>query len=246
MSYYGFRPYVPVAQRRLQALREMEKLKKKGQTISPVAINGRKIAESFWGKAWCDNLERYSDYANRLPRGRTYVRNGSVVDLQIERGMVRAMVSGSSIYKVKIDIGAISQQRWRAIVKDCAGSIGSLVELLSGKLSKNVMERVCREGDGLFPAPTEIKMSCSCPDWAGMCKHVAATLYGAGARLDAAPDLLFTLRGVDRTELIAAAGADLPMTRTGGARERILADDDVAALFGVDMAPAPMAAKAKA
>ena len=245
MSYYGFRPYVPVAQRRLQALREMEKLKKKGQTISPVAINGRKIAESFWGKAWCDNLERYSDYANRLPRGRTYVRNGSVVDLQIERGVVRAMVSGSSIYKVKIDIGAISQQRWRAIVKDCAGSIGSLVELLSGKLSKNVMERVCREGDGLFPAPTEIKMSCSCPDWAGMCKHVAATLYGAGARLDAAPDLLFTLRGVDRTELIAAAGAELPMTRTGGARERILADDDVAALFGVDMAPAPMAAKAK-
>ena len=245
MSYYGFRPYVPVAQRRLQALREMEKLKKKGQTISPVAINGRKIAESFWGKAWCDNLERYSDFANRLPRGRTYVRNGSVVDLQIERGLVRAMVSGSSIYKVKIDIGAISQQRWRAIVKDCAGSIGSLVELLSGKLSKNVMERVCREGDGLFPAPAEIKMSCSCPDWAGMCKHVAATLYGAGARLDAAPDLLFTLRGVDRTELIAAAGADLPMTRTGGARERILADDDVAALFGVDMASAPMAAKAK-
>jgi hypothetical protein len=157
MSYYGFRPYVSVAQRRLQALREMEKLKKKGHAISPVAINGRKIAESFWGKAWCDNLERYSDYANRLPRGRTYVRNGSVVDLQIERGMVRAMVSGSSIYKVKIDIGAISQQRWRAIVKDCAGSIGSLVELLSCKLSKNVMERVCREGDGLFPAPTEIK-----------------------------------------------------------------------------------------
>jgi len=245
MSYYGFRPYVPVVQRRLQAIREVEKLKKKGQTVSPVAINGRKIAESFWGKAWCDNLERYSDYANRLPRGRTYVRNGSVVDLQIERGLVRAMVSGSSIYKVKIDIGAISRQRWRAIVKDCAGSIGSLVELLSGKLSTNVMERVCREGDGLFPAPAEIKMSCSCPDWAGMCKHAAATLYGAGARLDAAPDLLFCLRGVDRTELIAAAGADLPMTRTGGARERILADDDVAALFGVDMAPAPTAAKSK-
>ena len=245
MNYYGFRPYVPVAQRRLQALREMEKLKKKGQTISPVAIKGRKIVESFWGKAWFENLERYSDYANRLPRGRTYVRNGSVVDLQIERGVVRATVSGSSIYRVKIDIGAISQQRWRAIVKDCAGSIGSLVELLSGKLSKNVMERVCREGDGLFPAPAEIKMSCSCPDWAGMCKHVAATLYGAGARLDAAPDLLFTLRGVDRMELIALAGTDLPMTRTGGARERILADDDVAALFGVDMAPAPIRAKAK-
>jgi uncharacterized Zn finger protein len=245
MSYYGFRPYVPVAKRRQQAAREMEKLKKKGHAVSPVVIEGRKIAQSFWGKAWCENLERYSDYTNRLPRGRTYVRNGSVVDLQIERGQVRAMVSGSSIYKVKIDIGTVPPPRWQAICKDCVGSIGSLVELLSGKLSKHVMERVCREGDGLFPAPKEIKMSCSCPDGARMCKHVAAALYGAGARLDAAPDLLFTLRGVDRSELIADAGADLPMTRTGVAKERILADVDVAALFGVEMAPAPSAPEAE-
>ena len=186
----------------------MEKLKKKGRTISPVVIEGRTIARNFWGKAWCENLERYSDYANRLPRGRTYVRNGSVVDLQIERGQVRAMVSGSDIYSVKIEIGTVSQARWKAICKDCLGSVGSLVELLQGKLSKNVMERVCREGDGLFPSPREIKMTCSCPDWAGMCKHVAAVLYGAGARLDVAPDLLFTLRGVDRSELIAGAGAE--------------------------------------
>ena len=242
MSYYGFRPYVPVAKRRAQAAREIEKLKKKGQTISPVVIDGRKIARSFWGKAWCDNLERYSDYENRLPRGRTYVRNGSVVDLLIKRGQIQAMVSGSSIYRVKIDIGTVASTDWAAICKDCAGSVGSLVELLSGKLSKNVMERVCREGDGLFPSPREIKLPCSCPDWADMCKHVAAVMYGAGARLDIAPDLLFTLRGVDRSELIAKAGADLPMTRTGVASQRILADDDIAALFGVDMAPAPIEA----
>ncbi len=142
--------------------------------------------------------ERYSDFANRLPRGRTYVNNGSVIDLQIERGKVEALVSGSEIYKVKIDVTVAAPARWKAICADCAGSVGSLVELLQGKLSKNVMERVCREADGLFPAPREIKMSCSCPDWAGMCKHVAATLYGVGARLDADPDLLFTLRGVDR------------------------------------------------
>ena len=239
MSYYGFRPYVPVAKRRLLAAREMEKLKKQGRIVSPVVIEGRTIARNFWGKAWCENLERYSDYANRLPRGRTYVRNGSVVDLQIERGQVRAMVCGSDIYSVKIEIGTVSQARWKAICKDCLGSVGSLVELLQGKLSKNVMERVCREGDGLFPSPREIKMTCSCPDWAGMCKHVAAVLYGAGARLDIAPDLLFTLRGVDRSELIVDAGADLPMARTGVATERILAEDDVAALFGVEMAPAP-------
>ncbi len=238
MSYYGFPAYVPVAQRRAQAAREIEKLRKKGRTVAPVVIEGRTIARNFWGKAWCENLERYSDFENRLPRGQTYVRNGSVVDLQVERGQVRALVMGSSLYKVKIEIGSVPAARWRAILKDCAGSIGSLVELLSGKLSKNVMERVCRKGDGLFPAPSEIKMSCSCPDGARMCKHVAAALYGAGARLDATPDLIFALRGVESSELIANAGADLPITHSGGAGTRILADDDLAALFGVEMAQA--------
>ena len=237
MSYYGYRPYVPVAKRRQQAERQMEKLKKQGRAISPVIIEGRTIARNFWGKAWCENLERYSDYENRLPRGRTYVRNGSVVDLQIERGRVHAMVSGSSIYKVKIDIDTVSRARWKAICEDCLSSVGSLVELLQGRLSKNVMERVCREGDGLFPSPREIKMTCSCPDGADMCKHVAAVLYGAGARLDIAPDILFTLRGVDRSELIVDAGADLPMTRTNVATDRILAEEDVAALFGVEKGP---------
>ena len=150
----------------------------------PVVIEGRKIARSFWGKAWCDNLERYSDFANRLPRGRAYVSNGSVVDLQLAHGKIEALVSGTEIYRVKIDISVAAPTRWKAICADCAGSVGSLVELLQGKLSKHVMERVCREADGLFPGPREITMTCSCPDWAGMCKHVAATLYGVGARLE--------------------------------------------------------------
>jgi uncharacterized Zn finger protein len=240
MSFGDFQPYVPVAARRARAAREVEKLKKK-RAVAPVIVEGRKIAQSFWGKAWCDNLERYSDFASRLPRGRTYVRNGSVIDLQIERGQLRALVSGSEIYHVGIDIAVAAPSRWKAICKDCAGSVGSLVELLQGKLSNNVMERVCRDSDGLFPAPREIKLSCSCPDWADMCKHVAAVLYGVGARLDAAPDLLFTLRGVDRAELVSTAGTDVGITRQGAASERVLADVDVAALFGLDMA-APAAA----
>src|SRR5271166_680991 len=241
---FGWRPYVSVAERRAKAARELSKLAKKtGRTASPVVLDGSKIVTTFWGKAWCDNLEAYSDFENRLPRGKTYVRNGSVVDLQVERGQIRAWVMGSSLYKVRIDIGSVQAAHWRAICKDCAGSVGSLVELLSGKLSKNVMEHVCRKGDGLFPAPGEIKMSCSCPDGARMCKHVAATLYGAGARLDATPDLLFALRGAESSELIASAGADLPITHSGGAGTRILADDDLAALFGVEMAPAPAAPK---
>jgi uncharacterized Zn finger protein len=236
MSFAEFGPYVPMAARRARAAREVRKLMKK-RTITPVVIKGRKIAQSFWGNAWCDNLERYSDFASRLPRGRTYVRNGSVIDLQIERGRLCALVSGSEVYQVEIDITVAAPSRWKAICGDCVGSVGSLVELLQGKLSKNVMERVCRESDGLFPAPSEIKMSCSCPDFADMCKHVAAVLYGTGARLDAAPDLLFSLRGVNREELISAAGTDPRMTMPGAASERVLVNVDVAALFGLDIAP---------
>ena len=239
MSYYGFRPYVPVAKRRAIAARELEKLRKKGRKISPVVLEGRTIARTFWGTAWCENLERYSDFENRLPRGRTYVRNGSVVDLQIERGQVRAMVSGSELYTVRIDIDTIPKGRWEAICRDCLGSVTSLVELLQGKISKNVMERVCREGDGLFPSPREIKMRCSCPDWADMCKHTSAVLYGVGVRFDAEPDFLFALRGVDRSELIAGAGRNLPIAQTQVAAERIVIEDDVAALFGIELVPAP-------
>ena len=94
MSYYfAWQPYVSVAEKRRRAEREVAKLKKRGQAIAPVRIEGRKIAKSFWGQSWCTNLERYSDFANRLPRGRAYVRNGSVVDLQIAKGEVAAMVA---------------------------------------------------------------------------------------------------------------------------------------------------------
>ena len=238
MSYYDWRPYVPVAERRRKAEKKLAKLKKKSRSISPVTIEGRAIAKSFWGNSWCTNLERYSDYENRLPRGRTYVRRGSVVDLQIAQSKVSAVVSGSDLYTVTITIAPVTATRWKAICRDCAGTIDSLVELLQGRLSKGVMERVCREGDGLFPAPKEIKLSCSCPDWADMCKHVAAVLYGVGARLDEKPALLFELRGVDENELLANAGQELSLKKAVPATTKVLDDGDVAALFGLEMVEA--------
>src|SRR5947208_2302378 len=250
MSYMDWGPYVSVAQKRRNAEREIKKLRKNGDAIEPVLIEGRKIAKSFWGRAWCDNLERYSDYENRLPRGRTYVRNGSVVDLQIAKGEVLAFVAGSELYKIKIGIAPVKPSRWKSICQDCAGSIDSLVELLQGRLAKGVMDRVCREGDGLFPSPDEIKLSCSCPDWADMCKHVAAVLYGIGARLDEMPQLLFVLRDVDENELLAGVEQQLPPTRATPSAAKVLDDSDVAALFGLDMTenagidtPAPTAPK---
>jgi uncharacterized Zn finger protein len=197
MGYYGWRPYVPVAEKRRQAERKLATLKKQHRSVTPVIIEGRALAKSFWGKSWCMNLERYSDYENRLARGQTYLRSGLVVDLQIKKGEIAAMVAGSALYKVKIAIAPVPAVRWKAICRDCAGTVDSLVELLQGRLSKGVMDRVCRTGDGLFPSPAEIKLSCSCPDWADMCKHVAAALYGVGARLDEQPELLFVLRNVD-------------------------------------------------
>jgi hypothetical protein len=239
MSWFGFerKPYVPVAEKRRRAERKLARLKKQGQTIAPVKIDGRTIAASFWGKSWCVNLERYSDYENRLPRGRTYVRNGSVVDLQIAKGQVVAKVAGSELYTIKINIAPVAASRWKSICRDCADTIDSVVELLQGRLDKGVMDRVCREGDGLFPSPAEIRLSCSCPDWAEMCKHVAAALYGVGARLDQKPQLLFVLRGVDETDLLARAGQALPLSKSVPAGAKLLADGDVAALFGLELAP---------
>jgi uncharacterized Zn finger protein len=233
---WGWRRYVPVAERWRKAARALEKLKKKGHPISPVVIEGRAIAKTFWGKAWCNNLERYSDFANRLPRGRTYVRNGLVVDLQIGGGEVKALVSGSEIYKVAVKVKPVSRARWRSICADCAGAIDSLVELLQGRFSKGVMERLCQQRTGLFPSPREIQLSCSCPDWASMCKHVAAVLYGIGARLDQQPELLFRLHEVDEKQLIAKAGKGLPLAGRAPAAEKTLASEDVSAIFGLEMA----------
>lgn len=237
--YYGWKPYVSVAQRRIQAEREARRQAKKGTALSPVTLTTRAIANTFWGKSWCENLERYSDYENRLPRGRSYVRNGSVIDLRIEAGQIKAQVIGSSLYKIHIEVAALPKARWQQIGKDCAGSIDTLVELLQGRLSDAVMERICRPATGLFPSPKEIKLSCSCPDWADMCKHVAAVLYGTGARLDAQPDLLFTLREVDAKELVAGAGAGLAAPKGKPAKGRLLEDaggEALSAIFGIDIA----------
>ena len=209
MSYYGWKPYVSVAERRKKAEKAAAKARKAGAELSPIASYRGAIAKTFWGKAWCGNLEHYSDYANRLPRGRTYVRNGAVIDLKITAGEVRAQVMGPSLYTVDVTVTAVPDKQWQAIGAGCVGSIDSLVALLQGKLSKAVMEQICKPGAGLFPTPKEIKFNCSCPDWASMCKHVAAVLYGVGARLDHQPGLLFSLRRAEAKELVPQAGACL-------------------------------------
>jgi uncharacterized Zn finger protein len=236
MSYFygGWPAYVPVAQRKAKAKRKLESLQKKGRICLPVEIAGRAIATTFWGKKWCDNLENYSDYESRLPRGRSYVRNGAVIDLQISAGKITALVAGSEVYEVSITIRALEQDLWNAILGECAGKVASLVELLQGRLSSAVMEIVTRPERGLFPGPRHISFRCSCPDGAYMCKHVAAVLYGVGARFDRQPDLLFLLRHVDPEELIWRAGTvSIPEAPLGEHRQ--LETTDLSALFGIEL-----------
>jgi uncharacterized Zn finger protein len=238
---WSFRPYVSAAEKRRRAKKAANALQKKGQKLNPVRVDGRTIARSFWGKAWCENLESYSDYENRLPRGRTYVRNGSIVDLQIAPGVINALVSGSALYRITIKIKPVKQVAWKALKTDCAGRVGSLMDLLQGKLSAQVMEIITRRETGLFPRPVEIGLHCSCPDWAGMCKHVAATLYAVGARLDESPELLFVLRGADHLELLTEATESVTTgVSTSPDGSATLTGENLEEVFGIEIEPAAL------
>lgn len=226
---YGWPAYVSVAKRRENAEKEMNKLRKKGIKIEPVNIESKKITRTFWGNAWCEHIESFSDYDNRLPRGRTYVRNGSVCHLSVLEGEVKGIVSGSELYNIDGKIKPLSSAHWKKIKKLCSGQIGSVLELLQGKLSDNIMSIVTDPKNGLFPSPKEITLNCDCPDWADLCKHLAAALYAIGARLDQSPELLFTLRGVDHNELIST-NIQIP---TASKRRRITGD--IADVFGIEL-----------
>jgi uncharacterized Zn finger protein len=239
MGFWGYAPYVPVAEKKAKAAKKLAALKKK-RDVSPVILQGSTLARTWWGKAWNRNLERYADYSNRIERGRSYVRHGAVLDLRIDAGEIKALVQGSRAtpYTVVIDIKKLSRNTWERITSECAGMLESLPELLSGNFPKPLGEIFMQQNAGLFPAPKEIAFECSCPDWAGMCKHVAATLYGVGARLDQAPALFFALRGVDTADLVSrtvAAKAENLLEKAARKSSRVIADADLSHVFGIDL-----------
>jgi uncharacterized Zn finger protein len=246
MSWYEYPEYESVAKKKAKAQKLISSLTKQGKKLSPIIIEGKKITTSFWGNAWCQNLEKYSDYESRLPRGRSYLRNGSVIDLKIENGKITALVNGSSLYKLTIEIKPVEKNRWKDLCIKSSQSIGSLIELLQGKLSKNVMELFCDKQKGLFPSPNEIKMECTCPDWADMCKHNAAVMYGIGNRLDLKPELLFTLRNVEVSDLINNV-SKITTKKPTSSSKRIIEADYLSSIFDIDMQDnKPPVAKIKA
>ena len=239
MSYWGYPRYVSVAEKKAKVAKKLKQLSKKNPNLKPVVLQGSAIARSWWGKSWNLNLERYADYHNRIGRGRSYVRHGAVLDLQIDPGEARAAVQGSrsSPYSVIISIKTLEKDIWRAIIEQCQGMLESLQELINGNFPKTMGEIFTHKDSGMFPSPKEIKFSCSCPDWAGMCKHVAATLYGIGARLDESPELFFRMRNVEMGDLIGQAISDHKqklLARASKKSSRIIKEADLSHTFGIE------------
>lgn len=240
MGYWNYPRYVPVAEKQAKADQKLKQLKKKNPDIRPVRLEGKALTQSWWGKAWNKNLERYADFSNRIGRGRSYVRHGAVLDLQIQPGRVDALVQGSasSPYEVEVRIKEIPEKDWKTMIAVCEGRLESLQELIAGQFPKALADIFTAQGEGLFPTPTEIGFSCSCPDWASMCKHVAATLYGIGARFDEDPSLFFYLRNRDISDLVSTAVAEGTRTlldRAERKSDRVLDDADLSDVFGIDM-----------
>lgn len=238
-SYWDetFYPQPTEQELRYNAAETARKASIKGRLLNPVVLTGRKIAASWWGQAWCENLERYADYETRLSRGQRYVRSGAVVDLQIQTGRILARVQGTrkTPYKVEIRISPLSQQRCDKIMDRCSTRVDSLENLLAGHFPEELKDVFLGEG-GLFPTPREISFSCSCPDWAMMCKHVAAALYGVGARLDADPLLFFTLRGIETTrfvDVVIANRVESMLSNADKPSPRIIQGAALDDLFGI-------------
>ncbi|GHV11207.1 hypothetical protein FACS1894219_01970 [Clostridia bacterium] len=238
MSWGYYAPYVSAAERRKKAEKQIAKLRKNKPNISPVVIDGKKIAITWWGESWNKNFSRYADYENRIQRGSAYVKNGFVLDLQILNGMITAKVYGSSLYDITIQIEPLSERQWQFISAQASKRLDSLAELAAGKFPKELQNIFFDIENGLFPKPKEINFKCNCPDYYEnhMCKHIAAALYGVGNRLDSDPLLFFKLRGVDPAEMIRASIDDRAkslLKNAGKKSKRVISEEDAERLFGV-------------
>ncbi len=241
-DWNGYGPYVSKAEKIQKALKTREKMAKKGVVLDPVIVEERTISRTWWGQSWIQNLERYADYSNRLPRGRSYLRNGSILDLKIDSNKITALVTGSRSkpYKIGITIKSISKSAEAVLMKKGRESLDSMHSLLAGDFPPELKEEFFKQGSGLFPSPKEISIDCSCPDWATMCKHVAGALYGVAVRLDEKPELFFTLRGIDIKPFVVSVAKEESkklLQKSKILSSRVLSsdesDDDMAELFGI-------------
>ena len=234
-SYYDY-SYTTMDDLKRLAKKSTERLTKKGLILEPVHLVGNKIAKNWWGISWIDNLEKYSDYINRLPRGKKYLKSDCILDLKIKKGRIDAIVQGSSSkpYEVCVHIKVLNKEKIEDIVQLCENRIESIENLINGKFPDTLKE-VFIGKNGLFPSPNEIEFDCSCPDYASLCKHVASVLYAIGAKFDTDPRLFFELRGIDVNQFIKKAvdNSIEKLLVEKNKSERVIAEEDMDRLFGI-------------
>lgn len=222
--------YVSAAERKEKSEKLIKKLQT-SQNLNPIVVKAKSIATSFWGKSWCRHLSTYEYYTARLSRGRSYLRSGTVVDLQISEGLVQAQVLGTSLYQVNIRFENLDPELWSEFVQKTSGEIDSLLDLLAGNLPEKITEVMCDPFSGFFPDESKIRFSCTCLDDADLCKHVAAALYGVAIRFDEDAKLFFILRGVDPSDLLKQATKDFSSPQAED-----ISKEDLSDLFQIDLA----------
>lgn len=235
MYYGGFAPYQTIDELRNKNIKKKITYIKKHPDANPIVLTGT-LGKTWWGKAWNQNLERYADYANRLPRGKRYIKAESIFDFSIEQGYVKGIVAGSgrTPYEVSIQIDPLSEKDWDNLQKLCGNRIESMDLLLQGKFPQELKEQFFMKDHGLFPSPKQIHIDCSCPDYAILCKHAAAILYAVSIRLDENPSLFFELRNISMNQLIKKAlgeNIDQLIKNSKKKSKRILDEEDIEGLF---------------
>lgn len=223
--------YVRVAKRKESAAETAKRLEAEGEILTPAKAHGKAIANSFWGRSWCKAIEGWNDYESRLPAGRSLLKNGGVIDLRIEENLVTAKVVADRLYEVRIFFRKQDEERLAELKKHLTGKLTSLIDLIKGELSDEVITEICSEKYGLFPDYGELKTSCDCLDDAVMCRHAAAALYGIAPRLDDEPELFFTLRGIKAEDFFDSAEA----IRQTGEDTAEIDLEDLSDTFGIDL-----------
>lgn len=237
-----YQNYISISDQKAMALKSKKRLEKNlNRSLEPIILASTKLATSWWGKMWNTNLERYAEYSNRIGRGKTYVKNELVIDLQIEESKVFAYVQGKrrDPYQIAIYIDPTKPGLIEQIKEKCQGKLDTVEELLEGKFSKEISSIFMIQGAGLFPEPKEIKFRCSCPDYTSCCKHVSAVLYGIGSKLDVNPLLFFTLRGINLDDFLK----DVIISKTENILDkgikckskRIIDNANIEDLFDIDL-----------
>ena len=221
--------YVRVKKRRETAESIAARLTAEGEELQPVKAHGKAIASSFWGRVWCRAIEDWQDYESRLPAGRSLLKNGGVIDLKLSENRAQAQVVADRLYQVQIRFEGVEEEQLNALRNACAGKLTSLIDLIRGDLSDDVMELICDPAFGLFPRYSELKPSCDCLDDAVLCRHAAAALYAIAPRLDDQPELFFTLRGIDPESFFALDAV------AGPEEAGDLSAEDLSATFGIEI-----------